>query len=250
MKVEIEQPAAPKPGLSRVGEGEGHTRQSDQLCTQCHAPAATADQPNPREPAYVRDLPQARTARSCGTAHTHHAAESQGSRCINCHMSDVNWRLFTRTPRSHLPAAGAGNDGALRCAERVHDLSRGSIPRVGRPADGLSGTATPRGVARSWHSATRCHRAGAADVTVLPEVAKLTVDRSARNADSRQRRAEFAGQLIAKSGGAQEISPVIVNALIGAANDSEAWVRIAAVRDAGDASRATARDVGDRGAPR
>jgi len=39
--------------------------------------------------------------------------------------------------------------------------------------------------------------------------------------------------LIAKSGGTQDISPVIVNALIGAANDSEAWVRIAAVRTLG-----------------
>ena len=29
-------------------------------------------------------------------AHTHHLPDSQGSRCINCHMSDVNWRLITR----------------------------------------------------------------------------------------------------------------------------------------------------------
>src|SRR4029079_13858811 len=28
--------------------------------------------------------------------HTFHEAESSGSRCINCHMSDVNWRLLIR----------------------------------------------------------------------------------------------------------------------------------------------------------
>ena len=49
--------------------GGGLTRQSDRLCTQCHEVA---------------------------TSHSHHAADSQGSRCIACHMSDVNWRLITR----------------------------------------------------------------------------------------------------------------------------------------------------------
>ena len=29
-------------------------------------------------------------------AHTFHAPESEGSRCINCHMSDVNWRMLVR----------------------------------------------------------------------------------------------------------------------------------------------------------
>src|SRR5262249_34033873 len=48
----------------------GHTRASDGLCVQCHT-----------------------GPRAVGADHTHHAAESQGSRCINCHMSDVNWRL-------------------------------------------------------------------------------------------------------------------------------------------------------------
>ena len=46
-------------------------RYGDVLCTQCHA-----------------DLPLAE--------HTFHEADGEGSRCISCHMSDVNWRLLTR----------------------------------------------------------------------------------------------------------------------------------------------------------
>src|SRR5689334_6442448 len=47
-----------------------HTSKGDALCTQCHT-----------KPAFA------------GTQlakHTFHAAESEGSRCVNCHMSDVN----------------------------------------------------------------------------------------------------------------------------------------------------------------
>src|SRR4029078_2991981 len=48
----------------------------DTLCTQCHT-----------QPKYVgATLKQ----------HTFHDADSAGSRCISCHMSDVNWRLLNR----------------------------------------------------------------------------------------------------------------------------------------------------------
>ena len=39
-----------------------------------------------RQPTLIPDLEK----------HTHHAPDSQGSRCISCHMSDVNWRLLNR----------------------------------------------------------------------------------------------------------------------------------------------------------
>ena len=64
-------------------------RNGDPLCTQCHT-----------EP---RSKPQAlrpSSRRSVGTPgyrqHTFHAPDSPGSRCITCHMSDVNWRLLMR----------------------------------------------------------------------------------------------------------------------------------------------------------
>jgi predicted CXXCH cytochrome family protein len=43
--------------------------QSDALCTQCH---------------------------EASPGHTFHRADSPGSRCVNCHMSTVNWRLLMR----------------------------------------------------------------------------------------------------------------------------------------------------------
>jgi predicted CXXCH cytochrome family protein len=71
--------------------GGGRTRESDTLCTQCHTGSAGPPEPRgsgqtrgPGEPAGsgtpIPDL----------AAHTHHDPASQGSRCISCHMSDVN----------------------------------------------------------------------------------------------------------------------------------------------------------------
>src|SRR5687768_5636611 len=60
----------------------------DALCTQCHT-----------EPKIKPSSPQALKPSFSGAglqAHTFHAPDSAGSRCINCHMSDVNWRLLIR----------------------------------------------------------------------------------------------------------------------------------------------------------
>ena len=69
-------------------------------------------------------------------AHTFHKAASAGSRCINCHMSDVNWRLLDSAARSHVPGAGAGDDRRLWRAERLHHVSRQSLARMGGATDG------------------------------------------------------------------------------------------------------------------
>jgi len=98
--------------------------------------------------------------------------------------------------------------------------------------------------------ANTMYRAGAGDTTVLPDLAALAVDR-ANGTLIRASAAEFAGQLIAKAAAAKDagkeagkeaVSQGVVNALIGASNDSEAWVRIEAVRALGllgDQPRAT-----------
>src|SRR5262249_21287324 len=76
------------------------------------------------------------------------------------------------------------------------------------------------------------YRAGTGDPAVLPDLAALAVDRS-RGALMRASAAEFAGRLLAKSGSAGAPASATLNALIGAANDAEPWVRIAAVRARG-----------------
>src|SRR5262249_34124549 len=70
------------------------------------------------------------------------------------------------------------------------------------------------------------YRAGAGDVSALPNVARLAVDRS-HGAPIRASAAEFIGQLLAK---ARTAGSATVNSLIAAADDPEPIVRITAVR--------------------
>jgi hypothetical protein len=98
------------------------------------------------------------------------------------------------------------------------------------------------------------YRAGAGDVSALPDVARLAVTRSFGSL-VRASAAEFAGQLIAKATAPRRsgdpgrpdaadadltspsdqriVTPAVVNALIGAAADPEPIVRITAVRALG-----------------
>ncbi len=222
LKVEIEQRATAMRGTTPASEdglSGGHTRESDQLCTQCHG------------------------AESFGAAHTHHRAESQGSRCINCHMSDVNWRLITRrldhTFQPPTPEMTAQYGVPNACTSCHEDRS----PEWAiRQMDQWYGNGARRRAVVSL--ADTMYRAGTGDTTVLPDVAKLAVNRS-NGALIRASAAEFAGQLIAKSQMRSpdhsrpleefgtEASRMIVNALVGAASDSEPWVRITAVRTLG-----------------
>ena len=212
LKVEIDAPDG------------GHTVRSDELCTQCH--------------------------RSIDPAHTHHAAESQGSRCINCHMSDVSWRLLNRRldhtfqpPAPEMTARYGVPNACTTCHEDR------SPEWAVRQMDRWYGDGERR---RSIVSlADTLYRAGTGDVNVLPDLATLAVSR-ANGVLIRASAAEFAGQLLATGGksatdiSASDLAPSsrlegfgleksrgIVNALIGAADDSEPWVRIAAVRTLG-----------------
>ena len=69
-------------------------------------------------------------------AHTFHAPESAGSRCISCHMSDVNWRLLIRRRDHTFQPPVPENTAQFGVPERVHDVSRRSNARVGGEADG------------------------------------------------------------------------------------------------------------------
>lgn len=211
LKIEVETP-----------EG-GHTRQSDALCTQCHAPVA------------------AKIAE-----HTHHAADSQGSRCVECHMSDVNWRLITRR-RDHtfqppVPEMTARFGVPNACTTCHEDKS----PEWAASAmDRWYGNGDRRRAVVAMADAM--YRAGTGDASALPEVARLAVDRS-HGAPVRASAAEFAGQLLARraalsrqpaglsrpepapSTAANSAGALVTNALIGAAADPEPMVRVTAIR--------------------
>jgi predicted CXXCH cytochrome family protein len=262
----------------------GLTKQSDSLCTQCHAegrsgesgrsggpggaPAPVQESRAGRAGGLPGEVPEKRTATAIPdlSAHTHHAADSQGSRCIACHMSEVNWRLITRRrdhtfqpPVPELTSRYGVPDACTTCHEdrppewaaKLMDAWYGNVDRRRRIVD-LSDV---------------IYRAGSGEVSVLPDVARLAVNRSVGSL-IRASAAEFAGQLIAKASGERSggsgtaggagrsggsggaagsggaggagslpdqpgVTPAIVNALIGAAADPEPMVRITAVRTLG-----------------
>jgi predicted CXXCH cytochrome family protein len=337
LKVQIE---APDGGL---------TRQSDQLCTQCHTVGATRagqagqagqaserqERPRPRfagpptrqprwggaaaeqsrgeasalvragggapaplEKSQAGQLGQgsegqerlrprfaAATPIPDLSAHTHHGPDSQGSRCIACHMSEVNWRLITRRrdhtfqpPVPELTSRFGVPDACTTCHE---DRPPEWAARI--LDDWYHNGERRRGIVAM---SDIMYRAGTGDVSVLPGVARLAVDRS-HGSLVRASAAEFAGQLIVRAGQAgqagqasegqerlrlrfagpptrqprwggdaakqsrgeasasvragggapapveKSVSPTIMNALIGAAADPEAMVRITAVRALG-----------------
>jgi len=214
----------------------GHTRQSDALCTQCHTVGAGrgagAVKPGDKTTGYGGTLVAAATIPDL-QAHTHHAADSQGSRCINCHMSDVNWRLITRRldhtfqpPNPEMTAKYGVPNACTTCHEdKAPEWAAAQM-------DGWYSNGDRRRAVVAL--ADVMYRAGTGDTSALPDVARYAVDRS-RGATIRASAAEFAGQLIAtlnaKAPGNQAPIPgAVINSLVGAASDPEPIVRLAAMR--------------------
>lgn len=77
----------------------------NRACTQCH-----------QEERYDKDLPR----------HTHHAAASSGSRCVNCHMPHTSYALFSaiRSHRIQSPQTRPGQTGARPNACNLCHLDR------------------------------------------------------------------------------------------------------------------------------
>ena len=218
--------------------------ESDKLCTQCHSSLAAA--PTVEQ-------------------HTHHPFASKGSRCIECHMSDVNWRLMIRR-RDHTFAAPVpemtAKYGVPNACTTCHDnrAPEWAATTMNRWYGDDERRADAMRVADAFY------RAGALDPSSLPALASLAVDRS-RGVLVRASAAEFIGQVfvaavgsvgkLTRSGPSQtsvegdresedprlqssKPSPVdaglqtrVINALIGAANDPEPTVRAVAVRSLG-----------------
>ncbi|HMF95873.1 MAG TPA: cytochrome c3 family protein [Vicinamibacterales bacterium] len=216
------------------------TRESDTLCTQCHVgPGRTQRPGGPGRSGGSGSSGLSTVARQSDgraeadksaadwSSHTHHAPESQGSRCVECHMSDVNWRLFTRR-RDHtfqppVPELTA-RYGVPNACTTCHDDK--SPEWAGATIDRWYGNGERRKAIVAM--ADTIYRAGAGDTKVLPEVARLAADRS-HGSLIRASAAEFAGQLLAKAR-TEPPGADVVNALIGAANDPEPMVRATAVQ--------------------
>lgn len=215
--------------------------ESDRLCTQCH---------------------QALAASASVERHTHHPAKSPGSRCIECHMSDVNWRLLIRrrdhtfaAPVPEMTAKYGVPNGCTTCHEgRTPEWAAATLGK-------WYGDSARR--ARAMAVADAFYLAGAGDPAALPALASLAIDRS-RGMLVRASAAEYMGQVylaasnasgqltraarsqtsvegrkvekpapLTASAPSPEVTTRIVNTLIGAMNDPEPTVRAVAARSLG-----------------
>ncbi|MEW6320945.1 MAG: cytochrome c3 family protein [Acidobacteriota bacterium] len=234
-------------------------REGDALCTQCHAAGSGGSagsggaSAGSEEGAAGVGATRVYAGVELGR-HTFHAADSEGSRCIGCHMSDVNWRLLIRrrdhTFEAPVPELTA-RYGVPNACTTCHDDRPPEW--AARQMDAWWGDGERR--ARAVALADTMYRAGAGDAAVLPDLARLAVDRS-RGFIIRASAADYIGRLAtgtvgvgvsgesqtsfggARGAGADApaapagvaVPPFVVNALIGAAADPEPTVRASAVR--------------------
>jgi predicted CXXCH cytochrome family protein len=224
---------SPNPFSLRVDITKGS--EGDKLCTQCHTDVSIA-------------------------RHTFHRETSEGSRCISCHMSDVNWRLLIRrrdhTFQAPVPEITSAF-GVPNACTTCHDDR--SPEWAAKQMDQWWGNGERRRAVLDV--ADTMYRAGSGDVTVLPSLARYAVDRS-QSLLIRASAVEFleqfaAGTVASGSAGMQsqtafysgvrpqasassqppgprpqapvKLTPAQVNALIGAAADPEPAVRAHAV---------------------
>jgi tetratricopeptide (TPR) repeat protein len=181
------------------------TAQSDALCTQCHtrltvdSRQSTADSRQSRtDGGLSRSSSLSTVDRQLLTSlseHTRHPDDSPGSRCVECHMSDVNWRLLIRR-RDHTFAAP------------VPELTaRYGIPNACTTCHDARTPEWAAGVMDRWYGdaerrqaavrrADILYAAGAGEPAALPGLARLAVDRS-ESAVIRASAAEFIGRLAA-----------------------------------------------------
>lgn len=179
---------------------------SNGLCTQCHAAL--------NEPAALR-------------AHTHHAPDSPGSRCVECHMSDVNWRLLNRRrdhtfspPSPEITARYGTPNPCTTChdartpewASEIMNGWYGEHDRIRRRA--------------TLDLADVMYRAGSGDRSAMEGLSRILADGS-HGALIRASAAEFIGRL---STGRGSVPIDALNALAAATTDAEAVVRATATR--------------------
>jgi len=184
---------------------------TDLLCTQCHETLA------------ARGLPRTPATGAGVSAHTHHPADSPGSRCVSCHMSDVNWRLLTRrrdhTLSAPVPEMTAAY-GAPNACTTCHD---NRTPEwAATVMDGWYGDVARRRAVLSIADAM--YAAGSGDAQAIPRLASIATDKRAGPV-LRASAAQFIARLAARHGVPGEGLSGILTNLGKASTDSEPMVR-------------------------
>lgn len=237
-------------------------RTGDVLCTQCHQGPADAGAAGDAQSPLARITSRAPEALERTqpwsdaelSRHSFHKADSEGSRCINCHMSDVNWRLLMRrrdhTFQSPVPETTAAF-GVPNACTTCHDEK--TPEWAAAQMDAWWGDGARR--KKSASLAATMYAAGTGDAATVPALASLAVDRTqgavmrasaieyiARLAGARvldtapaasQTSTERGRQVAPRGPRDGRVEPRVFGALLGAASDPEPMVRAAAVRTLG-----------------
>jgi predicted CXXCH cytochrome family protein len=182
---------------------------SNGLCTQCHERLV--------ETGALRE-------------HTRHAPDSTGSRCVECHMGDVNWRLLNRR-RDHTFAPPVpeltAKYGTPNPCTTCHDER--TPEWAVRKMNQWFG---PRDLARRVEAvalADAMYRAGSGDPSAIGPLSRILSDRS-RGVLLRASAAEFIGRVAPRAG---SIQLSVLDTLAQATTDDEAIVRAVATRSLG-----------------
>jgi predicted CXXCH cytochrome family protein len=218
----------------------GCFRKGDVTCTDCHRMHGSENDHSLKVPAARTDLlctqchqklnapggSSVATAGPAMSAHTHHAADSPGSRCIECHMSDVNWRLLTRR-RDHtfappVPEMTAAFGAPNPCTTCHDDRSPEWAASV---MDRWYGDGARRRAVVAI--ANVMYAAGRGDVRAVPDLASIAAARDA-GAVRQASAAEFIGRLAERHTVEGEAMSGIFGKLARASADSEPMVRATA----------------------
>lgn len=202
-------------------------------CASCHAAHGSANEHSLKVPLARADELCTQCHASVGDDHAHHAPASAGSRCVSCHMGDVNWRLLTRR-RDHSFAAPVpevtGRFGVPNACTTCHDDR--SPEWAAGVMDRWYGAADRARRATALDVTAILYRATAGDSGALPRIATLAATRS-QGALVRASAAGFAGRLMAGRRDNAAVPSAVVNPLVAAASDAESMVRAAAVTSLG-----------------
>ena len=175
---------------------------SNGLCTQCHDGLSDS---------------------AALAAHTHHPADSTGSRCVECHMSDVNWRLLNRRrdhtfapPVPELTARYGTPNACTTCHDaRTPEWAAGTLDRWYGEKDKARRAA-------ALALADVMYRAGSGEASAALPLAEIVSD-SRLGMLPRASAAEFLARLHAAD-------VRVLNALVKASVDGEATLRAMATR--------------------
>ncbi len=170
-------------------------------CVSCHAAHGSSNASALKVPIAQSNVLCTQCHEATDSRHTFHNADSPGSRCINCHMSTVNWRLLMRrrdhTFRPPVPEL-TSRLGIPNACNECHD---DKTPEwAAAQMDRWYGDADRGRRSRELERVVTFTAGAGGDARTLPSLASVVVDRR-RDPVTRASAAEVMARLILEANG-------------------------------------------------